>query len=67
MPYGDPALMHWRFTCECGTSVCAGSDDDLVAAANGHMVTEHPSVSSPLSRADVLAMAECCDEIGTLG
>jgi hypothetical protein len=59
-------LVHWGFTCECGANVCADSDDDLVTAANGHMAAEHPSVAIPPSRADVLAMAERCDEMGTL-
>ena len=58
--------MQWRFTCECGTSVGADSDDDLVAAANRHMAAEPPSLAVPPSRTDVLAMAECCEEAGTL-
>jgi hypothetical protein len=63
---GESLLVHWRFICECGTSVSADSDDDLVMAAYDNLAAEHPSVSVPPSRADVLAMAECCDERGTL-
>jgi hypothetical protein len=56
----------WMFTCECGASVTARTGDDLVTAANLHIAVEHPSIAILPSRADVLAMAEFCDEEKTL-
>jgi hypothetical protein len=56
----------WRFTCECGAGMCAETEDDIVTAVNLHLATEHPSIAILPSRDDVLAMAECCDERGTL-
>ncbi len=66
MPAGKAVAVHWMFTCECGARVRSATADDLVTAANLHMAVEHPSIAILPSRADLLAMAECCDEEETL-
>ncbi len=44
--------------CECGQTVRAESDDELVAKVEGHVQQDHPELVGKLSREDVLAMAE---------
>jgi predicted small metal-binding protein len=44
--------------CECGQTVRADTDDELVAMVEGHVRQDHPELVGKLSREDVLAMAE---------
>ena len=44
--------------CECGQTVRAESEDDLVAKVEAHVSSNHPELVGKLSRADILAMAE---------
>ena len=44
--------------CECGQTVRAESDDELVAKVQDHVGSDHPELVGKLSRDDVLAMAE---------
>lgn len=44
--------------CECGETVRAGSDDELVQKVERHVGEAHPELVGKLSRDDVLAMAE---------
>ncbi|HEV2059619.1 MAG TPA: DUF1059 domain-containing protein [Solirubrobacteraceae bacterium] len=44
--------------CECGQTVRAETEDELVAKVDQHVRTEHPELVGKLSRDDVLAMAE---------
>jgi len=44
--------------CECGQSVRADSDDELVARVEEHVRTDHPDLVGKMSRDDILAMAE---------
>jgi len=44
--------------CECGQTVRADTDDELVAKVEGHVQQDHPELVGKLSREDVLAMAE---------
>lgn len=44
--------------CECGETVRAESDDELVAKVERHVGEAHPELVGKMSRDDVLAMAE---------
>lgn len=44
--------------CECGVTLRAESDDDLVAQAERHIGDQHPEMVGTMSREDLLAMAE---------
>lgn len=44
--------------CECGQTVRAESDDDLVAQVETHVQRDHPELVGKLSRDDILGMAE---------
>lgn len=44
--------------CECGQTVRAESDDDLVAQVESHVHEAHPGLVGKMSRDDILAMAE---------
>lgn len=44
--------------CECGQTVRAESDDELVAKVEEHVGRDHPELVGKLSRDDVLAMSE---------
>ena len=44
--------------CECGQTVRADTDDELVAKGEGHVRQDHPELVGKLTREDVLAMAE---------
>lgn len=44
--------------CECGVTLRAENDDELVAQAEHHIGEQHPEMVGTLSRDDVLAMAE---------
>ena len=44
--------------CECGHTVRAESDDELVSGVEEHVQQEHPDMVGKMSRDDILAMAE---------
>jgi len=44
--------------CECGVTLRAENDDELVAQAERHIGDQHPDMAGTMSRDDVLAMAE---------
>jgi predicted small metal-binding protein len=44
--------------CECGTTLRAESDDELVSKVEEHVQQDHPDMVGKMSRDDVLAMAE---------
>ena len=44
--------------CQCGATVRGETDDDLIAAAERHMETEHPNLVGKMGREQLLAMAK---------
>jgi predicted small metal-binding protein len=44
--------------CECGETVRAASDDELVEKVEQHVVEAHPELVGKMTRDDVLGMAE---------
>jgi predicted small metal-binding protein len=44
--------------CECGETVRAETDDELVDKVQQHVGEAHPELVGKVSREDVLAMAE---------
>jgi predicted small metal-binding protein len=44
--------------CECGQTVRADNDDELVAKVEQHVNQDHPELVGKLGREDILAMAE---------
>jgi len=44
--------------CECGYVVRGEDDDELVANAEEHMMSDHPEMVGKVTRDDLLAMAE---------
>lgn len=44
--------------CECGKTVRAKTDEELVAIVEAHVKSDHPDLVGKLSREDILAMAE---------
>jgi len=44
--------------CECGETVRADSDDELVQKVERHVGQAHPELAGKMSRDDILAMAE---------
>jgi predicted small metal-binding protein len=44
--------------CECGQTVRAESEDELVAKVEAHVGSDHPELVGKLSRGDIVAMAE---------
>lgn len=44
--------------CECGETVRAETDDELVTKVESHVEGNHPDLAGKLSRDDILAMAE---------
>ena len=44
--------------CECGQTVRAEGDDELVAQVEAHVQRDHPELVGKLSRDDILGMAE---------
>lgn len=44
--------------CECGATVTAESDDELVTQVESHVASTHPDLVGTMSRDDILAMAE---------
>lgn len=44
--------------CECGETVRAATDDELVGRVEQHVESDHPDLVGKLSREDILGMAE---------
>jgi predicted small metal-binding protein len=44
--------------CECGETVAAETDDELVGKVERHVGEAHPELVGKMSRDDILAMAE---------
>lgn len=44
--------------CECGETVRAASDDEVVSLVEAHVERSHPDLVGKLSREDILGMAE---------
>lgn len=44
--------------CECGETVRAANDDELVQRVEQHVRQAHPDLVGKMSREDVLGMAE---------
>lgn len=44
--------------CECGETVRAATDDELVEKVGRHVGEAHPELVGKMSRDDILAMAE---------
>jgi predicted small metal-binding protein len=44
--------------CECGETVRAESDGELVSRVEAHVERNHPEMAGKLSREDILGMAE---------
>lgn len=44
--------------CQCGYTVQGETDDELVAATEQHIESDHPDMAGTLSREQILAMAE---------
>jgi predicted small metal-binding protein len=44
--------------CECGETVRATTDDELVRRVEQHVESDHPDLVGKLSREDILGMAE---------
>ena len=44
--------------CECGQTVRAETEDELVARVEAHVGSDHPELVGKLSRSDIVAMAE---------
>ena len=49
--------MHWTYTCDCGRALAKRTEDELVAAAQRHIVALHRSAELPPSRRAVLTAA----------
>ena len=49
--------MHWTFRCDCGRALATRTEDELVAAAQRHIVALH-AVALPPSRRVVLELAQ---------
>jgi predicted small metal-binding protein len=45
-------------SCECGFSVRAESDDEIVAKVEAHMEEVHPDLVGNVTREEILAMTE---------
>lgn len=44
--------------CECGQTVRAESEDELVAKVEAHVTSDHPELVGKLTREDIVAMSE---------
>ena len=47
-----------NLSCECGFSVRAETDDELVEKVEEHMADVHPDLVGHVTREEILAMAE---------
>jgi predicted small metal-binding protein len=43
--------------CPCGTDVSGETDDELVAAVEAHVQSDHPDMVGQMSREQILEMA----------
>jgi len=43
--------------CPCGTDVSGETDDELVAAVEAHVQSDHPDMVGQMSREQILGMA----------
>ncbi len=50
--------MAYVINCDCGYTVRADDEDELVANAEAHVQDAHPDMVGKVSREDFLAMAE---------
>jgi predicted small metal-binding protein len=57
-PRAKEMPMSKTLSCECGFSVRADSDDELVAKVEEHMVEVHPDLVGNVTRDEILEMAE---------
>ena len=57
MTHGYSGAMK-RITCVCGVVVQGRDDDELWAAAQDHIETDHPELVGKVARSDILAQAE---------
>jgi len=44
--------------CECGQTVRAEDEDELVAKVEAHVNSDHPELVGKLTRQDIIAMSE---------
>ncbi len=44
--------------CECGETIRAESDEDLISKVESHVGQAHPELVGKMSRDDILGMAE---------
>jgi predicted small metal-binding protein len=44
--------------CECGQSIRADDDEELIGRAESHVRSDHPDLVGKITRDDLLAMAE---------
>jgi predicted small metal-binding protein len=59
MPYSRRReTMNLVVNCECGETVRAEDDGELVAQVEAHVERNHPEMVGKLSRDDILGMAE---------
>jgi hypothetical protein len=47
----------WSLRCECGATITAATEDELVLAADRHVAEEHPRLRGAAPRQYWLAMA----------
>jgi hypothetical protein len=45
-------------TCPCGETVTGDTEEDVVAAANGHLEAKHPELAGKYDRDQILSMAQ---------
>ena len=50
--------MAYVINCDCGYTVSAESEDELVANAEAHVADAHPDMVGKVGREEFLAMAE---------
>jgi predicted small metal-binding protein len=56
--HSEGATVSKVINCECGQTVRAENDDELVEKVERHVSEAHPELIGKMSRQDVLAMAE---------
>lgn len=49
--------MGMRIDCECGEVVTGADEDEVVAAVERHVTSDHPELVGKLTREDILGMA----------
>ena len=58
VPTNKERFMTKVVNCECGETVRAESDGELVSRVEAHVERDHPDMVGKLSRDDILGMAE---------